>query len=211
MTENVNKVKENKRSLYWTFLVYPESVAQDWEEVLSTKYGLSWFRSPLHDRDINPDGTPKKPHYHCTITFNSLKSYSQVKVFTDEIKATIPQIVHNMRGCARYSVHMDNPEKAQYNLSDLKTFNGLDIEKYLYTEKDLNLKRLNALNDIYNFIEQQGLTEFHQINTYARKNESYWFELINTNSAYAINLHLKSIRHSIQQGVNNAKHTKTTD
>lgn len=192
MAENV----KNDKARYWGFLVYPESVAQDWEEVLSVKYGFEWVRSPLHDKDINADNTPKKPHYHCLIYFNGKKSYNQIKTIMSEIGATAPQIIHNAKGNVRYMLHLDNPEKAQYKISDLKAFNGFDIEKYLFSEKELNEKRLNALNDIYDFIEQQGLTEFHQINTYARKNEPYWFELINTNSAYAINLHLKSIRHS---------------
>ncbi|EAL1486962.1 hypothetical protein FDK11_09425 [Campylobacter upsaliensis] len=192
MAENA----KNDKARYWGFLVYPESVAQDWEEVLSVKYGFEWVKSPLHDKDINADNTPKKPHYHCLIYFNGKKSYNQIKTIMSEIGATAPQIIHNAKGNVRYMLHLDNPEKAQYKISDLKAFNGFDIEKYLFSEKELNEKRLNALNDIYDFIEQQGLTEFHQINTYARKNEPYWFELINTNSAYAINLHLKSIRHS---------------
>ncbi|EAI3865164.1 replication protein [Campylobacter upsaliensis] len=192
MAENA----KNDKARYWGFLVYSESVAQDWEEVLSVKYGFEWVKSPLHDKDINADNTPKKPHYHCLIYFNGKKSYNQIKTIMSEIGATAPQIIHNAKGNVRYMLHLDNPEKAQYKISDLKAFNGFDIEKYLFSEKELNEKRLNALNDIYDFIEQQGLTEFHQINTYARKNEPYWFELINTNSAYAINLHLKSIRHS---------------
>ncbi|EOC7418851.1 replication protein [Campylobacter upsaliensis] len=192
MAENA----KNDKARYWGFLVYPESVAQDWEEVLSVKYGFEWVKSPLHDKDINADNTPKKPHYHCLIYFNGKKSYNQIKTIMSEIGATAPQIIHNAKGNVRYMLHLDNPEKAQYKISDLKAFNGFDIEKYIFSEKELNEKRLNALNDIYDFIEQQGLTEFHQINTYARKNEPYWFELINTNSAYAINLHLKSIRHS---------------
>ncbi|EAI0017621.1 hypothetical protein E0F87_09610 [Campylobacter upsaliensis] len=197
------KEENKKRSLYWTFLVYPESVAQDWEEVLSVKYGLSWFRSPLHDKDINADNTPKKSHYHCVIAFSSLKSYLQVKEFTDEIGATAPQIVHNMRGCARYSLHLDNPEKAQYKLSDLKAFNGFDIEKYLYSEKELNERRLKAIADIMDFIDEQGLTELTEILKYARKNEPYWFELLCTNSAYIVNCYLKSIRYQLEKGVKN--------
>lgn len=212
-----NTEKDNKkRSLYWTFLVYPESVSQDWEKVLSLKYRLSWFRSPLHDKDENEDGTLKKAHYHCTIAFSSLKSYSQVKEFTDEIGATIPQIVHNMRGCARYSLHLDNPDKAQYKQSDLKTFNGFDVEKYLFSEKEENLKRLNAITDMMDFIDENGLTEITDLSKYARKNEPYWHELLCTNSAYIINCYLKSIRYQMIEKrykgyIENAEHKEETD
>ena len=168
-----------------------------------------WFRSPLHDKDFNKNKTIKKPHYHCVLSFSSLKSYEQVSEITSEIGATIPQVVYNMRSCARYSLHLDNPEKAQYEIKDLKCFNGFDIEKYIFNDKDLELKRLNALKEIYDFIEQQGITEFHQINTYARKNEPYWFEILHTNSAYAINLHIKSVRYSLEGGLKNGKYTQT--
>ncbi|TWO19061.1 Rep family protein, partial [Campylobacter hyointestinalis] len=148
MAENV----KNDKARYWGFLVYPESVAQDWEEVLSVKYGFEWVRSPLHDKDINADNTPKKPHYHCLIYFNGKKSYNQIKTIMSEIGATAPQIIHNAKGNVRYMLHLDNPEKAQYKLSDLKAFNGFDIEKYIFSEKELNEKRLKAIADIMDFI-----------------------------------------------------------
>lgn len=197
MAENA----KNDKARYWGFLVYPESVAQDWEEILSLKYGFEWVRSPLHDSDVNADNTPKKPHYHCLIYVNGKKSYNQIKTIMDEIGATAPQIIHNAKGNVRYMLHLDNPEKAQYKISDLKAFNGFDIEKYLFSEKELNEKRLKAIADIMDFIDKQGLTELTEILKYARKNEPYWFELLCTNSAYIVNCYLKSIRYQLEKGV----------
>ena len=40
-------------------MVYPESAPENWREILD-ETRMRWIESPLHDRDINPDGTPKK-------------------------------------------------------------------------------------------------------------------------------------------------------
>lgn len=198
--------KENKkRSSYWGFIAYPESVAQDWENILSVEYGLEWCRSPLHDRDFNEDGTPKKPHWHCLVMFSSLKSYQQVKEITDRISATAPQIVHNPKGNVRYFLHKDNPEKAQYMQEDMKAFNGFNIPKFLLTEEEAENLDLETLGEIYAFIEEQGITEFHEINTYARLNNAKWFKLINKCFTWAISTHLKSIRHDLKERRANGK------
>lgn len=47
----------------WAFLVYPESLPSNWEDII-TETGLPMAFSPLHDKDVNPNGEEKKPHYH---------------------------------------------------------------------------------------------------------------------------------------------------
>ena len=55
-----------KKSRYWTFLIYPDSAPKNWYELLEELH-LPTCVSPLHDRDVNPDGEIKKPHYHVMI------------------------------------------------------------------------------------------------------------------------------------------------
>ena len=200
MPEKEQNKKQDNRARYWGFIAYPESVAQDWEDILSIKYGFEWARSPLHDRDFNDDGTPKKSHWHCLIyTGQGKKSYKQIKEICDEINATAPQIVHNPKGNVRYFLHKDNPEKAQYMQEDMKAFNGFDIFKHLLTDEEAENLDLETLGEIYAFIEAQGITEFHEINTYARLNNPKWFKLINKCFTWAISTHLKSIRHDLKE------------
>ena len=47
----------------WAFVMYPDSMPDNWEEIISST-GLPMAISPLHDKDINPTGEIKKPHYH---------------------------------------------------------------------------------------------------------------------------------------------------
>lgn len=53
------KTRGAGRSRTWAALVYPESAAEGWRETLEELH-ITGFISPLHDKDVNPDGTPKR-------------------------------------------------------------------------------------------------------------------------------------------------------
>ena len=55
MSESVTQ-KTKKRN--WTIVCYPESLPKDWKDILRES-GLQVAISPLHDKDLNPDGTEK--------------------------------------------------------------------------------------------------------------------------------------------------------
>ena len=93
----------------------------------SSKTGLQCAISPLHDKDMNPDNTPKKPHYHVILTYSGPTSYNVVKALTDGFNQPIPQALEQVRGYYRYLTHKDNPEKAQYDEREIKTINGFNI------------------------------------------------------------------------------------
>jgi len=59
------KLTKKEKSRYFTFLLYPESIPNDWELRLET-LGFPIAISPLYDRD-KKEGQEKglkKPHYH---------------------------------------------------------------------------------------------------------------------------------------------------
>ncbi|MFS5611931.1 Rep family protein [Streptococcus agalactiae] len=45
-----------KRGRNWWIVVYPESLPENWKEIISTEPVAI---SPLHDKDVNADGTRK--------------------------------------------------------------------------------------------------------------------------------------------------------
>ena len=80
-------MSENRKR-NWVFVLYPESAPENWREQLRDML-VPGFISPLHDKDVNADGTPKKPHWHVILTFKGLKSYEQVKAITDKLNARL--------------------------------------------------------------------------------------------------------------------------
>ena len=54
----------------WAFVVYPESAPSDWIEQLQLS-GAQFAISPLHDKDLNATGEPKKAHWrYCGLWFS---------------------------------------------------------------------------------------------------------------------------------------------
>lgn len=110
-----------QRSLYWATLIYPESGStENIKEYLSNR-GVCFFLSPLHNKDVNDDGTPKKPHYHLLLKFASLKSSNQIQSLLVDFTMVLPIVVSNLKQYARYLIHADNEEKFQYNFNDVVT------------------------------------------------------------------------------------------
>ena len=91
---------KNIKKRNWAFVLYPESAPADWREQLQ-KTGLQCAISPLHDKDMNPDNTPKKPHYHVILTYSGPTSYNVVKALTDGFNQPIPQALEQVRGYYR--------------------------------------------------------------------------------------------------------------
>ena len=121
-----NKPKEVKKR-EWTFVIYEESAPADWRDIIKQR-GLVAAASPLHNKDINADGEPKKPHWHIIVVYDGPTTYSNVLALSQgELRGTIPKVLDSPRGMYTYFTHEDNPEKAQYEKSDIEHFNGFNI------------------------------------------------------------------------------------
>lgn len=126
----------------WAFVLYPESAPEDWREQLKQS-GICAAISPLHDKDLNADGTAKKPHYHVILIYGSPTTFNNVCNLTKRLNQPIPQPLEQVRGYYRYLTHKDNPEKAQYNDNDIECINGFCISDFVEMTKSevLNIKR----------------------------------------------------------------------
>lgn len=185
------RAKENKRYLSWTFVVYPESAPDDWKDRINDLH-VKYAVSPLHDRDTNGDGSPKKAHWHVVLAFDTVKSYSQIKEITDQINAPIPQAVNSLVGTIRYLAHLDNPEKAQYNVEDIETGGNFPLAEIL---KKSPSERKAIVRDIYQYILDHDLTEYHEIVDYAFLHNDEWFEVLTNGYTLFFTSVLKSRRH----------------
>lgn len=163
-----------KRGRNWTIIVYPDSAPDDWRDLLD-KYHIPWIESPLHDKDTNPDGTVKKAHWHVLLLFDGNKSYQQVKDITAKLNTVNPQRVESARGMVRYMVHLDNPEKYQYDVKDIKAHGGADIDTLM---KPTATNRLQTLKEIITYIHDNQVTNFMDLLMYAIQNNDDWFNIM---------------------------------
>lgn len=151
--------KSNVKKRNWAFVVYPESAPPDWKEIIE-KTGLPAAISPLHNKDTNPDGTVKKPHWHVIVVFSGPTSFNVVKNLTESLNAPIPQPLESVKGYYRYFSHKDNPEKAQYDEREIRTINGFNVLDFTELTRAETLTVKMAIREI---IKAEGFTEYAEI------------------------------------------------
>lgn len=144
---------------HWAFVAYPESLPSDWLDRLCQS-GLPCAISPLHDRDIDPTGETKKPHYHVILCYSGPTALSVVSRLTSSLGQPNPTALESVRGYYRYLTHKDNPDKAQYSESDIKTLNGFDIRDFVEMSRS---ELLEVKTRIVNFIRDNDITEYSDL------------------------------------------------
>lgn len=183
-------LKKDDRTRNWTFIVYPDSAPENWEQILINQ-AVPWFCSPLHDSDLNADDSEKKPHWHCALCFENKKNYEQILEIISPLNCTIPQKVKSMKSMLRYFIHADNPEKHQYEKSDIRCFGGAEYDSFfLPTRTD----KMSFYGEIIDWIEENDIIEFCDLVTYARMNEPDWASMLYTNSTIFFNSYITSRR-----------------
>ena len=190
MAHNVVKKKRN-----WTFVLYPESAPADWIDRLQ-KTGLQAEISPLHDKDINPDGTHKKAHYHIILCYSGPTSYTVVKALTDSLRQPIPQPLEQVKGMHRYFTHMDNPEKYQYDSREIKALNGFDILDFVEMSKSEVNK---ALKDLQALIRNMDFTEYSDFMDFLLDNEQDELYDVASSHTYFFEKYISSRRNKFKE------------
>jgi hypothetical protein len=198
MSDNNSSGNKKCRCRNWTFVLYPESCPQNWKAVLD-ELNIEYVVSPLHDKDLNANNEPKKPHYHIMLMFGGVKAYEQVAEFTNALNGTVPQQVHNAKSLVRYMAHLDNPEKAQYDIKDIVCGGGVDVSSLL---KPSAAERYTLIREMIVFCSEHNIVEFKDLMDYAMVSHfDDWFPLLCDNSAFVMQQYIKSQRHYGGAGV----------
>lgn len=189
--KGVRNIVQNtkERSYNWASILYAESCVADIENAL-LDLKVPCALSPLHDRDIHDDdtGEVKKAHYHLILHFTTLKSRRQVKEDLKSLGAVGAERVRDLRAYTRYLIHIDDPDKAQYDIKDLRVFNGFNISKY-FEEGKMDID--SGFAALVKIALEQGYTEYCSLVTYCLECDA---ELLPScrKSAYALTSFLRS-------------------
>ncbi len=197
--------RAGQRTRNWTLIFYPEDLPEDWKERVD-ELRIKWIESPLHDRDTNPDGTPKKSHIHTLFMFESVKNIEQVRdMFGDLfgfsesgsiIGVATPQQVSDRSGVVRYMAHLDHPSKAQYDVNEIIGHNGADpaeVLRYSVTET------LNKMIAIEEYIESNQITEYATLCRMIRYEYPDWYQIVVTKNTVHFRAFVTSFRNSFCQ------------
>lgn len=182
--------KAGTRKRNWTFIVYPESAPGDWISQL-TSMGLRGAISPCHDKDMNATGSPKKPHYHVVLAFSGAVRENAAQSVSDAFSGIKVQQVKDLRAIMRYLCHLDNPEKAQYDVNEVVTFGGIDYLEVISSVADVDV----CVGEMLDFCEKQDISSFYRLARYARENRPDWFRVLSTQRTVFLVNYLKSRRY----------------
>lgn len=185
--------KGSKRN--WAFVLYLESAPPDWKEQLQ-QTGLPIAISPYHDKDLDPDGNPKKPHHHIIACWPGPTTFNVVRQLTERLKQPIPIPLDSVKGMYRYLTHMDNPDKYQYDAKDIQLLNGFDILDYCdmtSSERRELVKRCQQYIIRFDFLEYCDFMDSLMAND---ENELYDFASRNT---LLFNSYIASRRHKAKE------------
>lgn len=183
---------KDKRSNKWAFLIYQESAPENYLDILEEMH-IPFVLSPWHDKDVNKEtGEFKKAHKHGVLFFESLKSYTQVSELLTE-KLNTPshvEVVMSPKGMYDYFIHAENPDKTLYNIDEIESGCGFELERFL-----INSNNEQFLSTVIDIIEEHNFIEFNNLVRYARVENPLLLDLI-INKTYFFAKYLDSRRHS---------------
>lgn len=198
--------KKDERFRNCCMIVYPESVIEDWIEVLRAKL-IPFVVSPLHDKDLDPEAPddfdgdlqplPKKPHYHVAFLCDG----NHTLAFFEDIAKTIhayPKVfkIYNVRSMLRYFCHLDNPEKFQYPESDMRAYCGADIQSYMeFSGRQLMYETMK----IQSFVRGMKFSSFESFTNYLIDHHlDDWYYIVSSQRTLYFSTLLRDI-HFIQK------------
>lgn len=185
MSDKNKEKKEKTRN--WATVVYPESAPENWREILAETH-IPAFISPLHDKDTNPTGEPKKAHYHVMLMYEGPRERSLVEPVFANIGGVGCEYVKAIRGYARYLCHLDNPEKAQYSVDDVQAFGGA-----LYTSViGLPTDKYKMIREMIAYCEEKQICAYSDLLIWSMENREDWFQILCDSGTYVMKEYLKS-------------------
>lgn len=193
MSTNTNIT--NRKTRAWSWLYYPESDAllQFFQLIEDTH--VPCIVSPLHDSDVWTDldeqknaehksGTLKKPHFHCMFIFSGPVRITQVQELLKSFGEHVPghvEPVSSISAMTRYFVHLDNPDKFQYDSADIQAFNGASItlQKALTPEEVQQI-----IIDSLELCRRLHMTEYADLVDFCIAEKREWLQVVTTRTIF---------------------------
>lgn len=188
--------KADDKARQWCAVAYPESLPIDYVSKLESLH-LPFAISPLHYPDTDSsDESEFKPHYHIIFEYDSpakAKKLYDALLYSGVIKGfagyrdsepnyNTLRRVGNRKTFIRYMCHLDQPTKQQLRWSDMRAFNGIDIDCALSPTYS---QELDYSNEIIQFCEENNVFYFYDLVLYARENYfDTWFVFLKQNSYF---------------------------
>lgn len=169
-------IADDVKGRHWLFVVYEDSAPDDWELQLEST-GIPFVRSPYHDSDVNPDGSPKKAHWHLIVSYNNSTTYNNIKGLRKITHGPFPIKCMSVSGSYAYLTHKNNPEKAQYSTALIVRFNGW--EKVLEASEVTKIK-----DELTIMVMTEDITEYGELMIAVQAMDGDYKQVASGNTVY---------------------------
>lgn len=164
-----------EKARYFTFILYPESIPEDWKDRLEL-LGVPIAISPLHNFDLSKVSGQKykKAHYHVIyiaknpVTADSVrvkikrslgdKSVSLVKVVITSLENMYLYLTHDSKDAIAKNKH-------KYSKSDIELINNFDIDRYISLDAE---DKDDMLNEVCELIDDHNLANMRELRRFVK-------------------------------------------
>lgn len=164
-----------EKARYFTFLLYPESIPEDWVERLEL-LGVPIAISPIHDRDLSKvEGQKyKKAHYHVIYVAKNPVTAESVRIkvkrcLGDKSVAMVKIVVTSMENMYLYLTHESKDavakNKVKYSRKDIRLINNFDIDRYITLDVE---DKDDMLNEVCDLIDEHDLANMRELRRFVK-------------------------------------------
>lgn len=198
-------MKETRRTRNWMCITYPESMPDDWLEILKNEH-VKMFISPLHNLDTNENGEIKKEHYHNIIMFENVKTKEQAQEIFDKVNGVDCKAINDLKAYSRYLCHLDeiDEHKHIYATSDVIELSGADYMEII----NIPSNKYKDIRDMIEFIKFNDIVSYSDLFEWCSENNETWFRLLCDNSTYVIKEYLSSRKWTKEANVEKKEYKK---
>lgn len=163
------------KARYFTFLLYPESIPNDWKMKLEL-LGVPIAISPLHDKDLSSvEGQEyKKAHYHVIYVAKNPVTAESVRLkikrcLGSQSVAKVQIVVQSVENLYLYLTHESKDaiakNKVKYAKEDIVLINNFDIDRYVTLDVE---DKDDMLNEICDLIDEYDIANMRELRRFVR-------------------------------------------
>lgn len=196
-----DKKRAGKRARAWWGVLYPESAPEGWREMIADDL-VETLISPLHDKDVLPNGEPKKPHYHVLISFKNPTTRENAADTMERWGVVVQRHwpkpgepdsfkVKDFRQAARYLCHLDQADKHRYEISDVQSIGAIDYPALVMSATDEDA----MLDEVFDAMDAYMLDSFPKVVRFTKEHHPEWKPVVYRKYSRAIAEYAKGLHY----------------
>lgn len=199
--------RAGKRARAWWGILYEESAPKNWRNMIADDL-VETLISPLHDKDLLPNGEPKKAHYHILISFKSPTTRENAADTMERWGCVVQRRwpkpgepdafkVKDFKQAARYLCHLDQADKYRYEISDVQSIGAIDYPALVMSATDEDA----MLDEIFETMDLYALDTYSAVVRWTRINRPEWKPIVYRKYTRQISEYAKGLNFEAKRGL----------